>query len=305
MAHNSQKLGIGAVSNATGIPAPTLRTWERRYGFPDPERNDAGHRIYDPGVVEPLRLARRAIETDYRASQVVGASAEELRELLKASKSPPPSEAADTEGPGPGKSADWLQQWLEAAAELDGRALEHHFHDAWNRLGGLEFLKRRASPFLNGVGDAWSNGRLDVVHEHYTSEILRDFLTSKWRALSDRASGPLAVCATLSGERHALGLHLAACVLAMGGWELIFLGADTPPEDLKTAAEREGVQTVAVSVSPFSDSEQASRQLDDLAAGLPDDVDLVVGGGGAERVPDRATRFEDLDEFYRWAFERA
>ena len=31
-------LSIGAVAKATGIRVETLRTWERRYGFPRPER---------------------------------------------------------------------------------------------------------------------------------------------------------------------------------------------------------------------------------------------------------------------------
>jgi len=34
----SARLTIGALSRATGIPVETLRTWESRYGFPEPER---------------------------------------------------------------------------------------------------------------------------------------------------------------------------------------------------------------------------------------------------------------------------
>ena len=45
-------LSIGAVSQATGIPSETLRTWERRYGFPSPERSDGGHRQYNASIVE-------------------------------------------------------------------------------------------------------------------------------------------------------------------------------------------------------------------------------------------------------------
>jgi DNA-binding transcriptional regulator YiaG len=29
-------LSIGTLSSATGVPVDTLRTWERRYGFPAP-----------------------------------------------------------------------------------------------------------------------------------------------------------------------------------------------------------------------------------------------------------------------------
>ncbi len=39
-------LTIGDLAAATGVPAATLRMWERRYGFPLPERLPSGHRRY-------------------------------------------------------------------------------------------------------------------------------------------------------------------------------------------------------------------------------------------------------------------
>src|SRR5690606_26781295 len=35
-----------AVSHETGVPDDTLRSWERRYGFPTPSRDDSNYRIY-------------------------------------------------------------------------------------------------------------------------------------------------------------------------------------------------------------------------------------------------------------------
>ena len=37
---------IQTVSQMTGIPAATLRAWERRYGFPEPERTQSSYRLY-------------------------------------------------------------------------------------------------------------------------------------------------------------------------------------------------------------------------------------------------------------------
>jgi MerR family regulatory protein len=39
-------LTLKAVSRRTGIPAATLRTWERRYGFLRPVRSANGYRLY-------------------------------------------------------------------------------------------------------------------------------------------------------------------------------------------------------------------------------------------------------------------
>jgi DNA-binding transcriptional MerR regulator len=39
-----------------GVSPNTLRSWERRYGFPRPERSAGGHRQYALGEIEALRL---------------------------------------------------------------------------------------------------------------------------------------------------------------------------------------------------------------------------------------------------------
>ncbi len=48
------RYSIAAVSKLTGISCHTLRVWERRYGFPVPERSPSGHRRYDRTQVQLL-----------------------------------------------------------------------------------------------------------------------------------------------------------------------------------------------------------------------------------------------------------
>jgi DNA-binding transcriptional MerR regulator len=49
---------IGAVARVLGIPVPTLRTWEDRYGVVVPERSPGGHRLYSRQQLERLRFLR-------------------------------------------------------------------------------------------------------------------------------------------------------------------------------------------------------------------------------------------------------
>jgi MerR family transcriptional regulator, light-induced transcriptional regulator len=48
-------LAIRDVAERTGIAAGTIRMWEQRYGFPEPERTSAGYRLYSEGDVDALR----------------------------------------------------------------------------------------------------------------------------------------------------------------------------------------------------------------------------------------------------------
>src|SRR5262245_9076336 len=87
-------LSIGALSRLTAIPVETLRTWERRYGYPVPERKPSGHRVYPVTSAPRLRRIVQALASGHRAREVVGASDADLRALLDAAPSSPAPRAA-------------------------------------------------------------------------------------------------------------------------------------------------------------------------------------------------------------------
>lgn len=278
-------LSIGAVSTAVGIPVETLRTWERRYGFPDPERNQSGHRVYSPEVVDKLRLIQQALDDGHRPSGVVGKSPETLRELLGIPSIRSARSGSDAESSEPWRVQDpdnqLIQPWLKATADFDGEALETALQNDWHSLGALAFLNDRMRPFLDELGMAWVEHRMEVAHEHFASERLRDFLTAHWRPMSDRSKGPRVVCATLPGETHYLGLQMAATVLALAGCRVVYLGSDTPIEDIVAAAHSYDTTGVVISISVAANRFLITRDLTQLRDKLESDVQLLVGGRGA------------------------
>ena len=50
-----KRLAIKDLAEQTGVAAGTIRMWEQRYGFPEPERTAAGYRIYTEQDVVALR----------------------------------------------------------------------------------------------------------------------------------------------------------------------------------------------------------------------------------------------------------
>lgn len=56
------ELTIGDFVSRTGVNEPTLRMWERRYGFPQPERTRSGHRRYSEdqaALIDQVQILRR------------------------------------------------------------------------------------------------------------------------------------------------------------------------------------------------------------------------------------------------------
>jgi MerR family transcriptional regulator, light-induced transcriptional regulator len=52
-------IAIGELAARTGVEEGTLRMWERRYGFPAPQRLPSGHRRYREGDVEQVQRVLR------------------------------------------------------------------------------------------------------------------------------------------------------------------------------------------------------------------------------------------------------
>ncbi|MCB9795291.1 MAG: cobalamin B12-binding domain-containing protein [Alphaproteobacteria bacterium] len=271
----------------------TLRTWERRYGFPSPERSEGGHRLYRATILERLRLVSRALTAGHRAGQILGLSEGELRALLGMPVHALPD---DAELP--------IRRWIDAARELEGDVLDAGFRVEAARKGVMSFLTQRAAPFITSMGDAWERGELRVFQEHFASERLRDFLVSVWRPMSDQAMGPWAVCTTLPGERHFMGLHMAAAVVALSGWRVLFLGVDTPLAEQLACMEQCEAEALMISVSVASEPDAAREHVARLRSGLPEEVEVLVGGRGAPPGVAGVCYIDDLRELEIWAGRR-
>ena len=64
-------VSIAVVSELLGIPVPTIRSWERRYGLPAPRRTNGRHRRYGPSDLEQLRALRDLVTKGLTASDAV------------------------------------------------------------------------------------------------------------------------------------------------------------------------------------------------------------------------------------------
>ena len=259
-------LSIGDICSETGLSADVVRVWERRYGFPLPVRLPSGHRRYRREDLLRLRLMAEAVAKGHRPSVVARATEEALKRLL-------------VRGENPG--ADALYEAVEA---MDTDRMRLLFREAQMLLGWKPFLELMVSPLLDRVGMAWAEGTIGIHHEHLVTEVLEDFLRElrlECEILPSR--GSVLLC-TLPGERHRLGLLMAALAYAAQGTRTELLGVDLPVASIAQAARALKVDRVAVSLSMQSSGEPTRRLLLDLQERLPTHCRLIIGGQGATRT---------------------
>ena len=144
--------------------------------------------------------------------------------------------------------------------------------------GGAPFLvDALARPVMEAVGERWCRGRASVAEEHAATELLRELLSHTLPGLAWHQGGPRAIVACAPGEYHVLGARLVSQVLALDGWRVRFLGADTPGRDLAMFVAREQPVFAGLSVT-LPDNVPAARDALELVHHTAPHIPLIVGG---------------------------
>ncbi|MFA7293065.1 MAG: MerR family transcriptional regulator, partial [Rhodocyclaceae bacterium] len=221
---NNPGFTIGAVERDTGLAKDTLRVWERRYGFPQPERDTNGERLYPAAQVERLRLIKRLMDQGFRPGKLVMADDAELLAL----GAPPPAQAA----PGDGV----LDEIIALTRANDVTALRSALTQTMHRQGLQRFVLETV-PLLNAaIGDAWMRGEIQVFEEHLYTEQMQSLLRQAILALPPGTGRPRVVLTTVPEEQHVLGILMSECLLTLEGAACISLGTQTPLVDIARAA---------------------------------------------------------------------
>jgi len=142
------------------------------------------------------------------------------------------------------------------------------------------------APALEAVGAGWAAGEVSVAEEHRATAVTSRLLgrLGPQFARPGRKRGSVVIGAP-SGDEHALPASLLGDVLRGAGFDVVDLGANTPPESFVESA-RGAARLVAVLIGVTNRGNDAAVQattaaLHDAAVGAP----VLVGGGA---VPDAA-----------------
>ena len=105
------------------------------------------------------------------------------------------------------------------------------------------------TPAMVEIGELWHQGRITIAHEHHASQIV-DSLINMVLENSSRLSnnGLSALVTSPSGENHWMGAKMFAHLLLLDGWDVEYIGVNTPAEDLGKYLSEIKVDVVALSV---------------------------------------------------------
>ncbi len=262
---------IHAVAEMTGIPEPTLRAWERRYGIPAPERTASGYRLYSLEEVEQVRAMRTACDGGMSAAE----AARWVRE--QAAQGGASDGKAVVPGADPFESAQ--ATLLDAIERFDEEALEACLRQMMFMGHSTTVFDQIVSPTLREVGTRWHEGEMSIAQEHFATQRLGKFTRDLMQLASSSNAASKVVLGAFADDEHEVGLLGLGLRLSTWGFRPIFLGAKTPPGAIRNAVESVAPGLVALSVTLTPERARARELIDDYANACGD-VPWLVGGAG-------------------------
>ena len=257
----SANLNIAALTRRTGVPPDTIRKWEQRYAVLRPERTPGGQRRYSELDVARVEWLKARLDEGYRIG-----------------------EAAALLGSGypvvAGTASELVSALVEATIRADVNGLARLVDQSLAATSLEEGFAESLTPALAEVGSLWADGKIGIAQEHLASSTVRAALH---RLLSDLRGGlrGTAVLACAPGEQHEIGLLMLAVLLRADGWQVAYLGADTPVADAIALAGQVGARAVCFSATVASSAEILARELS--ANRAPESISILLGGAAAPR----------------------
>lgn len=267
-------LPIAAVELETGLSKDILRVWERRYGFPSPERDAQGERLYGAAQLHKLRLIKRLMLLGHRPGRIVPSEVAALEALLVQAR-----DAAAGAAPVNAEAHD-LAGFFALLRGHDVEGVRRQLSQWLLRLGLARFVVEVVAPLNTQIGEAWMQGELEVFEEHIYSEAIQSVLRPAILSIpvAAEAGRPRVLLTTVPGEAHGLGLLMVEALLALEGCQCLSLGTQTPLPDIAKAAAIHRSDVVALSFTGLLPAKAVVDGLLRLREQLPGPLELWVGG---------------------------
>lgn len=174
-----------------------------------------------------------------------------------------------------------------------------------------DFYLHVVRPAMYAVGAMWERGEISVAREHLASALVNRIMAVQYIELmeSPEQSKGKAVVTAAANEFHEIGATMVANALEADGWEITFLGANTPSEALleyvsagefdmvaisvTIAFNLESIQNVIRAIRAWSEDRQPKIMIGGQAFGGYPELAQKLGADGFAQSPEQAVALAD------------
>jgi len=135
---------------------------------------------------------------------------------------------------------------------------------------------------LYELGRLWESNRISVADEHMGTAITQFIMSNLYQHLeiSEVVRGRLVVTG-VQGELHQVGANMIADVLEADGWDVRFLGANVPPEDVIRAVREHEADLLGISATMYVNLPEVVQLVGMVRQEFGGKSPRILLGGGA------------------------
>ena len=205
----------------TGVKAHTLRKWETRYNFLEPERTDTNIRYYSDKQLKKLMNIGILTRYGYRISKIDKMSDEEIHKHIATTLIESSEE-------------DDISALIISALEMDEVTFDSILKEQIVKRGLLQTTTQIIYPFLNQIGVLWGINKVMPAQEHFVSNLIKKKMFAAIDALPyPKEDAPVILMFLTENEHHEIGLLLAYYMARDLGWKVYYLGQNVPTENIQ------------------------------------------------------------------------
>jgi methanogenic corrinoid protein MtbC1 len=133
---------------------------------------------------------------------------------------------------------------------------------------------------LYDLGELWERGEISVASEHMASAIVESILNELYsKIISKSRINNTVVASSVENEVHQIGIKMVADIFEIHGWNVHFLGANTPVNELIKFIEIVNPKIVALSISIYFHIHSLESMIERIKTHFPD-ILIIIGGQG-------------------------
>jgi MerR family transcriptional regulator, light-induced transcriptional regulator len=273
---------IKDLENLSGIKAHTIRIWEQRYNFLKPNRTGTNIRYYCNQELKTILNISLLNKFGYKISHIDKMSEQELKTRIIS--------LSDTQA----QQERIVNELITYMIDLDILAFEEVLDNFVLTKGTDKTVNQIVFPFLNRIGILWMTNHIHPAQEHLVTNVIRQKLIVG----IEGAMTPLRVDKKVllflpEGEYHELGLLYVHYLLKSHGVKVLYLGADTPLQDLEFVCKLKRPDYLYTHLTGIGGSFNFEKFLLQMNRLIPD-IPLVISGQLAQSQMRKAPQGADL-----------
>ena len=257
---------IKDLEQISGIKAHTIRVWEQRYHFLQPQRTETNIRSYSADELKVILNVSLLNKYGYKISHIDKMNALEMEEKILGLNQ------LDAE------KERVVNALIKEMVSLNMQAFERQLNNYIGEKGIEKTITDIIFSFLERVGILWVTNHINPAQEHLSSNLIRQKIILGIEKLPSLYQANKHIVLFMpEGEYHEVGLLFVHFLLKQKGISVDYLGANVPIVDLKYLTERKKVDYLYAHITAPIKGFKLGKFLDQLGV-VNTQIPIVISG---------------------------